>query len=371
MPELLVSSASLVSFRNHEAWECEFDGLLTILVGRNAAGKTNVLEAMTIAGRGCSFRPFRWEDLVRHGHEGASVALSAVRAGTPVDIQVRILRDGAREFSVNGRPRRNVSEAVGRIPIVTFVPEDLGMSKGPAEARRLPLDALGDRLSPAYSAIRVEYGRLVRQRNALLRQGATTNDLEPWDEMLADVGATFTAHRIRLLSRLTASAVRAYADISGGESLAIDYEASWADSPLACEEVSAAGKAGIRQALLERVQARRDQERERGATLTGPHRDDVSVRVEGRAARRYASQGQHRSVALAWKLAELEVVREVSGVRPLLLLDDVMSEFDERRREALSARIVGGSQTVMTTTNLDYFTPALLENSLVVTVGDA
>ncbi|HET6497876.1 MAG TPA: DNA replication and repair protein RecF [Coriobacteriia bacterium] len=367
---LHLSSVSLASFRNHESWEHEFDGPATILVGKNAAGKTNILEAITVTARGSSFRPFRWEDLVSHGCERASVALTAVRAGTTVGVEVRIVRDGAREYSLNGRLRRAVSDVSRKIPLVTFVPEDLALSKGPSEARRGSLDSLGDRLASAYSAIRIEYGRLVRQRNALIRQGAPARDLEPWDEMLADVGASFATHRIRLLSRLAAPASRAYSEISDGELLSIGYRASWADSVIPCEGAPGVEKSEIRMAILEGLHARRDHERERGSTLTGPHRDDVSIQVTGRSARRYASQGQHRSVALSWKLAELEVVREVSGAPPVLLLDDVMSEFDARRREALSARLLGGSQTIITTTNLDYFSPDLLERAAVVAVGD-
>lgn len=244
------------------------------------------------------------------------------------------------------------------------------MSKGPSEARRTPLDALGDRLSPAYAAIRTEYGRLVRQRNALIRQAATAHDLGPWDEMVADVGASFTAHRMRLLSRLAAPATREYRDISGGEPLEIGYAASWSEEPLPSNGSPGIQKQEIRTAIAGGLKATREQERERGSTLIGPHRDDVSVMVDGRSARRCASQGQHRSVALAWKLAELEVVGEVSGVRPLLLLDDVMSELDGNRRQALSASILGGPQTLITTTNLGYFAAELLERSAVVQVGD-
>jgi len=343
---------------------------LTVLVGRNAAGKTNVLEAIMVTTTGGSFRTFAWGDLVQRGQEDALVSVSAERSGVPVELTLRVERSGSRDFSVNGRRRRRMSDVTDKIPVVSFVPEDLGMSKGPAEARRAQIDALGDRLSPAYSAIRIEYGRLVRQRNALLRQSAADSQLEPWDEMVAQVGAALTTHRARLLSRIEVPTREAYERVSRGEELGMRYKASWADEVLGAAEVAALSKEEIAEATRRALRERRTHERDRGTTLAGPHRDDIALAIDGAAVRAFASQGQHRTVALAWKMAEVAVVGEVSGVQPLLLLDDVMSELDEERREALAASVLSASQAVVTTTNLAYFTEEMLEAARVMRFTD-
>lgn len=365
-----VVNVSLTRFRNHEDWSADLDERLTVLVGPNAAGKTNVLEAVMIAATGSSFRSYAWEDLVQREQDEARVVLSAFREDAPIEIALRIERTGSREFSVNGRRRRRLSEVTGRIPVVSFVPEDLGMSKGAAEARRAQIDALGDRLSAAYSAIRLEYGKLVRQRNALLRQGAADAQLDPWDEMVAQVGAALTVHRARLLARVEGPTREAYARVSGGEELSIGYKASWAGETMRPDEIAALDKQEIAGATERSLRERRVRERERGITLAGPHRDDISLTIGEAPVRPFASQGQHRTVALAWKMAEVAVVGEVSGVQPLLLLDDVMSELDEGRREALASSVLAGSQAIVTTTNLAYFTPEMLEEARVVRIGD-
>jgi len=368
--ELRVLSVSLARFRNHTAWSSDLDGRLTVLVGQNAAGKTNILEAMMVAATGGSFRSFIWEDLVKRGESEAVVAVQAARDGAPIDVALRVESSGGREYSLNGRRRRRLSDVVGRIPMVSFVPEDLSMSKGPPEARRTPIDALGDRLSAAYSAIRIEYGRLVRQRNALLRQGAPDDQLEPWDEMVASVGSSLAMHRTRLLARMEQSAIEAYGRVSEGERLTVGYKADWASATLEPAEAAEMPKDEIANAIAVALRERRSRERERGSTLAGPHRDDVALSIDGHAVRTYASQGQHRTVALAWKMAEVAVVAEVAGVRPLLLLDDVMSELDEKRRTALAEYVITGPQAIVTTTNLSYFASDMLDAATVVRVGD-
>jgi DNA replication and repair protein RecF len=368
--ELRVLSVSLARFRNHATWSSELDGRLTILVGQNAAGKTNILEAMMVTATGGSFRSFSWEDLVKTGEGDALVAVRAARDGAPIDVSLRVESSGGREYSLNGRRRRRLSDVVGRIPMVSFVPEDLSMSKGPPEARRTPIDALGDRLSPAYSAIRLEYGRLVRQRNALLRQGAPDDQLEPWDEMVAAVGASLTLHRTRLLARMERPTIEAYERVSEGERLTVGYKANWADATLEPATAAEMQKDEMATAIAAALRERRSRERERGSTLAGPHRDDVALFIGGHAVRTYASQGQHRTAALAWKMAEVAVVAEVAGVRPLLLLDDVMSELDEKRRTALAEYVLAGPQAIVTTTNLSYFASEMLDIATVVRVGD-
>lgn len=370
MAGLRVHSAHVEGYRNHKELVTEFNPDLTVLVGKNAAGKTNVLEAIMVTATGSSFRSFLWEDLVKEGAKRARVRLQAQRDDSPVEVSLLVEKGGKRSFSVNGRTRKLLADVVGRVPVVAFVPEDLLMSKGPSEARRGPIDALGDRLSPAYSAIRTEYARLVRQRNSLLKQGATGDHLEAWNEMVAEVGASLALYRARLLSRMDEPAIEAYKEVSGGERLRIAYKASWQTEKRDSKEVASLGKQAVKEAILGGFREQAEREKDRGMTLVGPHRDDIALMVEERPVRAFASQGQHRTVALAWKMAEVAAVEQVTGVRPLLLLDDVMSEFDEDRREALSSYVMQGPQTIVTTTNLSYFSPHLLQGASVVRIGD-
>lgn len=369
MSDLRVESVDLFSFRNHETWSAELNERLTILVGPNAAGKTNVLEAIMVSATGSSFRPFAWEDLVMRGREEARVSVRSVRDRAPQDISLRVTSAGSRTYSLNGRARRRLRDVTGRIPVVSFVPEDLGMSKGPAEERRAAVDALGDRLSPTYTALRLEFARALRQRNTLLRQGEPDSVLDPWDDIVARTGGALTAHRTRLVSRMVEPAEEAYRSLSGGEDLAIGYRASWMP-----ERAGAGGSVAIdrdqaTEGIAKALAAARAGERARGMTLAGPHRDDVVMSIGGHTARSHASQGQHRTIALAWKRAEVGIVASVSGVRPLLLLDDVMSELDEERRAELTSYVLNGPQSVVTTTNLSYFSDEMRDVASVVEMG--
>ncbi len=370
MAELRVETVSLAGFRNHEMWTSDLSPRLTVLVGANAAGKTNILEALMVAVTGTSFRSFSWDDLIKRGADRADVSIKAVRDGVPLDLKMSIEKTGTREFLLNGRRRKSAAEVTDRVPVVAFVPEDLSLSKGASEIRRASLDALGDRLSRAYAALRLEYSRLVKQRNALLKSGAPESQLSPWDEMVATVGAALTLHRVRLLMRMEQPAREAYRRVGHGEELSVAYQASWKRAEAGAEDIAGMKREHIADTIMAELREGREKERERGITRVGPHRDDVVFSIAGYPARGSASQGQHRTVALAWKMAEVAVVHEVAGVRPLLLLDDVMSELDSTRRTELSAFILEGSQAIITTTNPAYFGDNLLEESLVVRIGE-
>jgi DNA replication and repair protein RecF len=182
--------------------------------------------------------------------------------------------------------------------------------------------------------------------------------LELWTDRLVDSGASFSGHRRRLFERLSARMSEVYRMLSGGESLTAVYQPSWEGHAAEVEEP--------KDAMREALRHRQREELGRGTTLVGPHRDDVLFAIGGRDARSFASQGQQRTIALAWKLAEVGVITEIGGQPPVLLLDDVMSELDESRRHAL-ARFVGeAAQTIVTTTNLGYFDDDLVRRALLV-----
>jgi DNA replication and repair protein RecF len=246
---------------------------------------------------------------------------------------------------------------------VVFTPDDLTMVKGPADRRRAAIDDLGEQLSPTYGSLRRDYGKVVRQRNALLREGSPTTDREAWDDQLLSLGSRLVVHRVGLLDRTMAHAVRRYAEMTGGEELGYAY-ADHCGLATCAALTSPEAEAAMRVELERRAH----EERARGVSLIGPHRDDIVLTIGGRDARAFGSQGQQRTIALAWKLAEVEMVEEVLRRKPILLLDDVMSELDAERRDALSEVVASEVQTVVTTTNTGYFSAQTLDDATIVMI---
>jgi DNA replication and repair protein RecF len=203
----------------------------------------------------------------------------------------------------------------------------------------------------------------VRQRNALLRGEANGDSLSSWDEQLVALGSRLALHRIGLLERVMAHASRRYSDLTGGEVL--DY--AYVDR-CGLDSCASLQLEGIEEAMREQLSSRRGEERRRAVTLVGPHRDDIALIVGGRDARAFGSQGQQRTIALAWKLAEVEMVEEVLKRTPVLLLDDVMSELDGERRDALSRLVASEIQTVVTTTTTAYFPSETLDQATIVPI---
>lgn len=360
---LRVVSLRLAGFRSYTETVFELGSDLTVLVGPNAAGKTNAVEAMQLVTAAASFRGPRWEELVRWGENRARVEMRAEGDRDLLETSLDVSSAGGHSFSVNGKTAKRRADIAGRLPSVVFTPEDLQLVKGPALRRRAAVDDLGEQLSATYGALRRDYVRVVRQRNRLLQDArAGDAELTPWDEQLATLGGRLLAARVRLLRRLADRAVPAYADLAGGERLEISYDDRTGSAEDPTEESAT-------EALREGIGRRSAEERARRVTLVGPHRDDVRFEVEGRDSRAFASQGQQRTIALALKLAEVDVVEEVAGRTPVLLLDDVMSELDEERRRALTDLVQRDVQTIVTTTNLGYFDPALLGRATVIRLG--
>ncbi|TLM94639.1 MAG: DNA replication and repair protein RecF, partial [Actinobacteria bacterium] len=307
-----------------------------------------------------------WAEVVSWGAPQARISMRAEGEGRVLEIGLDVSSAGRRTYRVNGTVRRKVSQVAGVLPSVLFTPDDLRIVKDSAERRRDALDLLGDQLSPAYSAIRAEYERTLRQRNALLKEETLpAESMAAWTDRLVDLGSSLALHRMRLFERLAPAMSGVYSTLSGGERLHVHYRSSFAGEMVSAEE----DKQAVAELLRRKLEEKAAEERARRVTVAGPHRDDITFEIEGREARAYGSQGQQRSIALAWKLAEVHVTEEVTGGEPVLLLDDVMSELDESRRQALAAFVGERVQTIITTTNLGYFDDELVRNALVVKLG--
>lgn len=365
---------SVAEYRSFPSFELDLARGVTVLVGHNAVGKTNLVEALQLLTSGRSFRKPSPRELARAGGSRCSMKLTLEGEGRVIDMGC-VVEDGKRSFMRNGK-RCRAAGVRGVVPSVLFCPDDLDLVKRGARLRREALDGFGIQLNESYAQLASAYERTVEQRNSLLKEPFCTRDLlDAWNDSIASTGAALTVHRLALLSRIRGHLIDVYAGLSGGEASDVSYAPSWGASdatvlPAAADASSRADRIeAVRSRIASALEERAGEELRRGITLVGPHRDEIAFTIDGRDARTFASQGQQRSLVLAWKIAEVEVTREILGRPPLLLLDDVMSELDETRRQAFLGLVGGGVQTVITTTNLGYFDDSALDRAKVVKIG--
>lgn len=348
-----ISRLRLFQFRNYAAVTVPLGHSLNVIAGANAQGKTNLLEAAATLALTRSPRAASTADLLMWGTGVAAVEGAVARPGgdCTLSVQLERTREGervARSTTVDGKPRA-ARAVLGLCPVVMFWPDDLQLVKAGPDARRRLLDVLLAQLQPRTAAHMSRFRRVLEQRNALLHrfriEGRSGPELEAFTQELAHHGARITVARARLVHDLAPLAAEALRELSGGaEELTLQYVVSHGE--LGSDEEHAEA------VLLAALRARSAEELARGVTVAGPHRDDVSILLDGRPARTAASQGQQRSVVLALKLAEMRHVRDCTGASPVVMLDDVLSELDRERRSQLLAMLTGsgGAQVLMTTT---------------------
>lgn len=352
---------SLVDFRSYESAEVPLGPGVTVLLGGNGNGKTNLLEAVGYLATYASHRVAGDAPMVRSGAERA-VVRARVRRGERVattDVEIRPgspLRVQVNRAAV-ARPRR--SPALLRA--VVFAPEDLSLVRGDPDRRRRFLDDLMVVRAPRLAGVRADYDRVVKQRTALLKslrssspsaRAAAGAALDVWDEQLADVGSQLVQARLDVLTGLAPHAVAAYDEVSGGAGpLALAYEARGLPGglPPGADASSPDSPAVLAAALREAAARRRADEADRGVCLVGPHRDDVSIDVRGLAAKGYASHGEAWSTALALRLASFDMLRgeDDEAAQPVLVLDDVFAELDAARRRHLARRAGEAEQALV------------------------
>ena len=360
---LVATRIALLDWRSFVGLELDLAPGLTVLCGPNATGKTNTVEALQLLTAGQSFRRPRTSELVREGADRARAALRLEGDGRLVDVACEV-SGNKRRFERNDKPCRP-SDLSSTLMSVLFCPDDLAFVKASARYRREELDAFGAQASSGYRKVARSYARAVEQRNRLLKDPQPDLGLlSAWDASVALGGATLLHARLGMFTRLRRHLCTIYAQVGGGEELDASYVCSLGGG------VEDLERDELRDLFLDRLEELREEELRRGITLVGPQRDDVAFSISGRDARAFGSQGQQRSVVLAWKMAEVAIAREVLGEQPLLLLDDVMSELDEQRRAAMTKFVEGGIQTVVTTTNLAYFPEELLRAAKVVRYGE-
>ncbi|MBR4800525.1 MAG: DNA replication/repair protein RecF [Clostridia bacterium] len=350
-----ILSLELKNFRNYRRASVSFADGLNVLYGENASGKTNMLESVYFSSVFSSPRTTKDKEMVLMGEEVANVKLVIEKKYRKHTINIQIDAQGKKKVAVDGVPVSRAGELLGVLGVVFFSPDEMKLVKeSPGERRRF-LDIGLSQQQKNYFVALSRYNHTLKQKNNLLkeyRQASNVDEmLDVWDAGLAKEGATIVARRKEYIATLNDAAKKFHFILSGEkETLSLSYE-SGANTDCPAEE--------LEKNLLSALRASREKDKELGYSTVGPHRDDIKIEINGKDARKYASQGQQRTTALAMKIGQVVIYRDELGEAPVLLLDDVLSELDENRQHVL-LDLVGGFQTLLTCTEYKLNNPATL-----------
>ncbi|HIK38619.1 MAG: DNA replication/repair protein RecF [Geminocystis sp.] len=360
---------NLSHFRNYRDAELSLDSRKVIIVGDNAQGKSNLLEGIQFLSTLKSYRTSREQDLVYNQQGNAEIGADIIRHHGDYNLGIRIPVKGKRELWVNGQRLSRHIDFLGIVNTVLFSSLDTDLVRNAPEYRREWLDNLLLQLEPIYTAILREYNQVIKQRNSLLRlwrnRGITNSEMlemRIWEEKLAENACRVMRRRKRAIERLKPLAQLWHNKLSDEkEKLEIIYQPN-----VEFEEEEEVEK--IRGRIREKLEMKRNTEIQFGATLVGVHRDDIGFFINGKSVRHYGSSGQQRTLVLALKLGEIQLIEQVVGETPLLLLDDVMAELDLQRQNNLLHCLGSRFQTFITTTHLNHFCDSIIQDAQIVKV---
>jgi DNA replication and repair protein RecF len=330
---------------------------INVFIGANGQGKTNLLEAVAMLALSSSPRSRRELELVGPVAPMARIEAEVESGGITAELAITLTVEGDRArrvIEVDGI-RRRAFDLPGRFRVTLFWPDDLGLVKAGPELRRRFLNQMLVQVEPGYARALSGLKRVLEQRNSLLKKMAAGEEgadvLEVWNQELVQLGGEVAAARAHAVLELEPEAARRHAEIADGERLEIRYE-------------------GPPENLAEAVHNSLAEDLRRGSTTVGPHHDDIRILLQGQEARAYSSQGQQRTAVVSLKLAEAALVARRTGERPVLLLDDVLSELDVERRSALLRQVADAGQVIITSVEAGPFPPDLIANSMVWTVNE-
>lgn len=377
----------LKQFRNYYDQEVKFTTAKTILVGDNAQGKSNLLEAVELLSTLKSHRVIKDQDLILNSQDTGQISAVLERRNGTTNLALTLRRQGGRTVNMNGENLRRHLDFLSVLNVVEFSSLDLDLVRGSPENRRHWLDRLLIQLEPVYANIAQEYQKILRQRNACikkLRKKSETFDhqqvnqlmnspeLAVWDSQLVTTGTRLIRRRQRVLNRLIPLAQKWHSAISNSQEILqityLDNLGLSQHSENSQNIIDTDNLKEIQDYFLEQIHEKTVAEYYQGSSLVGPHRDDILFTINETPARQYGSQGQQRTLVLALKLAELELIEQVVQEPPLLLLDDVLAELDLRRQNQLLEVISDRFQTLITTTHLSAFATPWLQNTQILTV---
>ncbi|WP_442602511.1 DNA replication/repair protein RecF [Paenibacillus sp. KN14-4R] len=347
---MFLKTLSVKNFRNYEELTLTMDRNVNIFLGPNAQGKTNLLEAIYVLALTKSHRTFQDKELIGWHKDTAQITGEIDKKYGTCTLDLSFTVKG-KKAKINSLEQKKLSLFVGGLNVVMFAPEDLEIVKGSPGVRRRFLDMEIGQVYPSYLYDLSQYQKTLQQRNNLLKSSSphavNIAMLEVWDEQLAQYGVKIMKKRQNFINKLQEWAKQIHSGITNGaEVLRVEYTPSFSFAEDAQEAV-------LLEQFMVKLTKIRDQELRRGATLLGPHRDDMRFYINDKEVHTYGSQGQQRTTALSLKLAEIELIHEEVGEYPLLLLDDVLSELDEFRQTQLIRTFQNKVQTFITTTSLE------------------
>jgi DNA replication and repair protein RecF len=345
-----VETLSTTHFRNLDHAEISFAPGVNLIVGENGHGKTNLLEAVYFFKLGRSFRTRRNEEMIRFEESYCRTVCSCSFAdGSVNEFAASIERNAGKKISVSGETIEKLTDLVGRYPVVLFGPNDLGLVSGQPSDRRRFIDVVGSMTDGVYLQQLKEYRRILNQRNAALRMRASRKERESWNIQLVDQGCALIRKRMAITSVIEGYLRQHAVGLEAPFTFSLEY-----DGAIVREGAAVAGNGRepgleeLREVFETRLLTTEAEELRRGTTLSGPHRDDVIIKIAGRDVRKYGSQGQRRLLAILLKLSELTHLETELGETCVLLLDDVFSEFDPRITVRLQKLLDGGRQVFVT-----------------------
>ena len=336
---MLITNLNLNNYRSYTTLDLALDPGVSIFVGKNGEGKTNIAEAVLYLTFLSSHRASGNTPLIKLGNQSAYIRAKVKYPEREILVELEINSDKANRAKVNQNQVRSQKEIFGIVQTIYFSPEDLDIVRGDPSERRRFIDQLLTLRSPRIAGVISDYERAVKQRNSLLKTRASTDALNPWDKQVAELGGELITLRMLALDELKPMFNQVYKDISDTKPAEIVYKSSIENPSLNQSENS--------EKIMERLVNNRGAELDRGLTLTGPHRDDLLLILGDHLVKGYASHGESWSIALSLKLATYNLLKS-DGLSPILILDDVFSELDEERRDRLAEIAKGADQTIIT-----------------------
>ena len=362
---MFLKSLKLMNFRNYEHLNLEFKKNKTVILGGNAQGKTNLVEAICFVSVLDSQRCSSDLELVRWGSENAFIGVEVEKKDTrPTELSVVINPGKAKTFKVNQIKKKVFSDFLGKLAVVSFSVDDLLLLRGSPGDRRKYIDTAICQIYPAYYTRIQNYNKVKQQKQAMLKSfngyfsnlsSVQKDMLDSWNEQIAVAGSNIIYLREKFLKEIFPVAREKNMQISGSkDTLSIVYTTSLG-LQFNCEKDPLSLIEDIKVSYLKKMKEKEEEEIQKGQVLVGPHRDDIIFSLDNKEAHMYASQGQQRTTVLSLKLAELDLIKQSLGENPVLILDDVLAELDLARQLFLFESIGSECQTIITTTDIDSF----------------
>jgi len=345
---MIVNKLKITNYRNFKEATIDLNSSLNIFIGDNGQGKTNLMESIYLSSIGRTFRLNSENELIKFNENKSSVEISMVKNNYNTKIELLLEKNKKKQVSVNGVKLDKTSEMIGILNNVIFTPDDMKIIKGSPIERRKFVNIDISQVKPKYKYLLNKYKKVFTERNIILKNYYTKSEnkdiINIWNDYLINTGSEIILYRNEYINKLKKYAVDIYEDISGNKE---KFDLSYCCNTGSTDNID---KDSIKKLFQEKINMNMKHEIQRGTTLFGPHKDDVIIKIDSKECKYFGSQGQQRSAILAIKLAEIEIIKEEIGEYPILLLDDVLSELDNKRKGYL-INYIKGIQTVITTTD--------------------